>query len=115
MQARPLIELILTRVALVALIVILGLTLFGFLGVTELIATFMLFIVSHQMTLDRWLNAQRLSYEEVVLKHAEGIWRFKIGNSVCYVSKEGAKELHDYLNKTLYGRPMADREDDYVF
>jgi hypothetical protein len=115
MKERPLTELMLNRVALAALLVVLGLTLFGVLGVTELIATFMLFVISHQMILDRWMNEQKFSYEEVVLKHAEGIWSFKIGNSICYVSEEGARELHEYLNQTLYSNPTSDMEDDYVF
>jgi len=115
MQDNLIIERILSRLALIALIVILVLTVLGVLGLTELIAVFMLFVISHQMTLDRWLNTNKINFEEVDLRHANGLWCFRIGNNVCYLSEESVKELHDHLGKTLYSYLTSDKEDDHVF
>lgn len=113
MKIKPMIENLHRRVAFVVLIVILVLTLLNVLGLIELIAAFMLNVISHQLILERWLSSQNLSYEEVIIKHTDGLWHVQIGNSVCRVPREAAKELHEYLSNTIYQR--SDREDDHVF
>ena len=110
MKIQTSIEYILNRTALIVLIVILALNLFGILGQTELIAAFMLYIISNQIILERILGLRKFQFEEVALKYADDLWRFRIGNNVCYMNEEAARDVQEYLNQTI--NPTSDREED---
>ena len=105
-------EWLFNRFALVGVILVILLTVTGLLGLIEMMAAFMLYIISNQIILERILGLRKFQFEEVALKYADDLWRFRIGNNVCYMNEEAARDVQEYLNQTI--NPTSDREDDHA-